>query len=190
MAGNFPVERMPSKGFPMDAYEAIVSKRDTRRYAERSIPEDILQRILQAGRMAGSAKNAQPVRFVVLQSREGKEALAACGQWATHLVAAPIAIAVVLVPEGDEPGTPFTLFRGPFDAGRAAQNMMVAAWSLGITSCPASMHDGEGAGKALGLPDGHVVANVIAFGYPEEGQLLHGGRQRIPLADVVHWERW
>jgi nitroreductase len=174
----------------VEAYDAIVSKRDTRRYSRRPIPEDALQRILQAGRMAGSAKNAQPLRFIVLQSPESKDAIAKCGQWATHVVEAPVAIAIVLLPEGDEPGAPFTLFRGPFDAGRAAQNMMVAAWSLGITSCPASMHDAEAASDALGLPEGHIVANVIAFGYPEEGQPLHGGRQRLPLADVVHWERW
>lgn len=174
----------------MKAYEAIVSKRDTRRYAAREIPDEVLQRILQAGRMAGSAKNAQPVRFVVMRTREARESLAAHGQWATHVVAAPVAVVVVLAPEGDDPGAPFTIFRGPFDAGRAAQNMMIAAWSFGITSCPASMHDGEGAAKTLGLPEGHVVANVIAFGYPEEGQPMHGGRQRLPLADVVHWERW
>ena len=55
----------------MDAYTCIVSKRDTRAYADKPIPPEALRRILQAGRMAGSAKNAQLSRFVVLEERGG-----------------------------------------------------------------------------------------------------------------------
>src|SRR3989442_575376 len=100
----------------MDAYTAIVTKRDTRAFDPRPVPEEILTRILQAGRMAGSSKNTQPVPLVVLQRPERRAALAACGDFARHMHEAPLCIAVVLTPDG-----------GPFDAGRAAQNMMVAA---------------------------------------------------------------
>lgn len=47
----------------MDTFLAIASKRDTRRYAERPIPEEAVGRILEAGRVAGSARNRQPWRF-------------------------------------------------------------------------------------------------------------------------------
>ena len=163
----------------MDAYQAIVSKRDTRHFAPRPISDDLIGRILQAGRMAGSSKNTQPVRMVVLRGRQRLEEIAACGQFATHVPGCAVAVAVVLAPGG-----------GQFDAGRAAQNMMVAAWSEGVSSCPTSMHDGECARTTLGLPEGHSVAILLAMGYVEEGRSIHGGRQRLSVAELTHWDRW
>ncbi len=163
----------------MDAYTCIREKRDSRSYTEQAIPEEKLSRILQAGRMAGSSKNTQPWHFVVLRDAARKAEVAACGQFANHVPSAPLAIAVVLTPNG-----------GDFDAGRASQNMMLAAWAEGITSCPVAMHDRECAAKALGVPEGHRVAMVIAFGYPESDGSLHRGIARTPIADLVHEERW
>ncbi len=163
----------------MEAYRAIVTKRDTRQFASTPIPEGVLARILQAGRMAGSSKNSQPFRFVVLRDPKRKEELAACGQFAAHVPHCAVAIAVVLDPGG-----------GSFDAGRAAQNMMVAAWAEGITSCPTSMHDAACARTTLGLPEGHTVAIVLAMGYPAAGHSLHAGRGRLPMDDLVHHEHW
>jgi nitroreductase len=163
----------------MDAYRTIVSKRDSREYADRPIVDATVQRILQAGRMAGSSKNTQPWAFVVLRDGDRKRELAACGQFAGHVPAAPLVIAVVLTPGG-----------GPFDAGRGAQNMMLAAWAEGITSCPVAMHDQECAARVLGLPAEHRVAIVISFGYPATKESLHRGIARTPLAALVHQERW
>ena len=162
-------------------YDVVRTKRDTRSYAERPIPEETLRRILQAGRMAGSSKNSQPCRFVVLRDAEHKRELTACGDFATHLPSAPVAVAVVLEPDG-----------GPFDAGRAAQNMMIAAWAEGITSCPTSMHRPEDAARVLGLPEGYRVATVLPFGYPApvEDGAARPPRPRLPLAEYVHEERW
>lgn len=163
----------------MDATSCIRSKRDSRSYTEQSITDETLGRILQAGRMAGSSKNTQPWRFVVLRDPKRREELAACGQFATPMLAAPLAIAIVLAPGGNA-----------FDAGRTAQNMMLAAWDEGITSCPVAMHDREGAAKVLGVPEEHVVAMVITFGYPESKESMHRGIARTPLAELVHYERW
>ncbi|MBI5948121.1 MAG: nitroreductase family protein [Chloroflexi bacterium] len=163
----------------MDAYRAIVTKRDTRKFSPEPIPEPVLTRILQAGRMAGSSKNTQPVRAILVTEPARKEEIASCGQFATHVPACAAAIAVVLTPGG-----------GAFDAGRAAQNMMVAAWAEGVTSCPTSMHDAACANRVLGLPEGHSVAIVLAMGYPEAGTSVNLGRARIPLDDFVHSDHW
>jgi nitroreductase len=163
----------------MDTTQAIRSKRDSRSYAEQAISDETLRGILQAGRMAGSSKNTQPWRFVVLRDPARKAELAACGQFAQHVPNAPLAIVIVLAPGG-----------GAFDAGRAAQNMMLAAWDAGITSCPVAMHDRECASRVLGLPEGHSVAIVISFGYPESEASLHRGVPRTPLGDLVHYEAW
>ena len=163
----------------MEAYTCIRSKRDSRSYKSDPIPEETLQRILQAGRMAGSSKNIQPWAFVILRDEARKKEIAGCGDFAKHVPSAPLVIAVVLTPGG-----------GPFDAGRAAQNMMLAAWDEGITSCPVAMHKQECAAEALGLPPEHRVAIVLSFGYPETEASLHRGVPRTPLAELVHQERW
>jgi len=163
----------------MDAYTCIRTKRDTRAYQDRPIPERSLRRILQAGRMAGSAKNLQPCRFVVIQDASKKKELATCGQFAQHMASAPVAVAIVL-PQGSR----------EFDAGRCAQNMMLAAWAEGITSCPITMHDGDCALRVLGVTQGYRVSIVLAFGYPLPSGPRPKGTPRIPLDELVHWGGW
>ncbi len=174
----------------METYDAIRQKRDTRTFKPDPIAADHLRRILQAGRMAGSARAAEPVRVVVIEDQAQKERLAECGNSTRHLRTAPLVVAIVLVPEFGVVGAPFTLFRGPFDAGRTAQNMMLAAWDLGIASCPASMHDDQSAARVLELPEGHFVINTIGFGYPSDADPMTGTRPRSPLDEFVHQERW
>ena len=163
----------------MDAYQTIITKRDTRAYIDKPLPEEALNRILQAGRMAGSSKNTQPCRFLLLRDPQRKAQLAACGQFAQHLPAAAAAIAICLPHTGSD-----------FDAGRAAQNIMLAAWAQGIASCPCSMHDQPCAVSTLGLPEGYRVVVVLALGYPDPAQPLSAGRRRLPLHELAHHERW
>jgi len=174
-----------------DVFRTITSKRDTRAFADRPLESGTLDRITQAARMAGSAKAAQPVRLIIVTDQAQKDRLAECGDFTPHVRTCQAAVAIVLVPEAGVVGAPFAIFRGPFDAGRAAQNMMLTAWSEGIASCPASMHNAEAAAKVLGLPPGHVVANVIAFGYPTaSGDPVTGTRPRIPVENFAAPERW
>ncbi len=163
----------------MDAYKCIASKRDTRAYLDKPIEEEKLSRILHAGRMAGSSKNTQPTRLVVLTAPERKKEMAACGRFAQHLPSAAVGIAICLPETGSD-----------FDAGRAAQNMMLAAWSLGIASCPCSMHDQECATQTLGLPEGYRVVVVLALGYPDPAVSMHLGKKRVELEELVHEDRW
>ena len=163
----------------MDAYKNILTKRDSRSYGSQEISDEVLHRILQAGRMAGSSKNTQPWGFIVIRGDEQKASIAACGDFAQHVPNAPLAIAVVLTPGGSG-----------FDAGRAAQNMMLAAWDEGITSCPVALHHRECAVEALGLPEDHTPAMLLAFGYPESEESRHRGVTRNAMDDIVHRERW
>ena len=163
----------------MEAYECIVSKRDTRAYLDKPIEEEKLRQILQAGRMAGSSKNTQPTRLVLLSDRKRREEVAACAKFAQHLPSAAVGIAICLPETGSD-----------FDAGRAAQNMMLAAWSLGIASCPCSMHDQGCVRKALGLPEDYHVVVVLALGYPDPAVSMHQGRKRLELDALVHEGRW
>ncbi len=163
----------------MDTYQTIISKRDTRAYRSDPLTDETLRRILMAGRMAGSSKNGQPCRLVVLRDRERIEELARCGQFTAAMHAAPVVIAILL--ENDA---------RPFDAGRVGQNMMLAAWAEGIASCPVGIQDEECGRKALGAPAGYHVAMALTMGYPEPGTPLSRGERRLTMDDLVHWERW
>ena len=163
----------------MDAYTAIRTKRDTREYLGTPIPGPLQQRILQAGRMAGSSTNKQPYHFIVIETPDQRTALSACGGYMRHVPGAPFVVAIAM-PEDH------TLF----DAGRAAQNMMVAAWAEGVSSCPVVTHDTECSSLVLGLPEGMRVIYVVAFGYPPDPVKVGGGSARNPLGDILHTDHW
>ena len=97
----------------MDTYKTIVTKRDSRSFTDEAIPEETVRRIVQAGRMAGSSKNVQPCRFVIIDDPEEKAAIAKCGDFAAWIPTAPLIVAIALTDAGT---------RNEFDAGRAAQS--------------------------------------------------------------------
>ena len=139
----------------MDAYHCVISKRDLRRYADRPLDREILMKILEAGRRSGSARNHQPWEFVVVTRRDGLDQLARYGVVAHHLRHAQTAVLITIDGPDDL-----------FDAGRCAQNMMLAAWALGVASCPVTLQRAGEMKLALGIPAGRTVAITIAFGYP------------------------
>ncbi len=164
----------------MDAYRAIVDKRDQRAFLDRAIPDETLRRILQAGRMTGSSKNVEPNRLVVVRDRALLEALAATSSFARWLARSAVTIVIAQTREH------------PFDAGRCAQNMMLAAWRDGIGSCPAHLPEAQVA-ALLGIPAELVINRVIGFGYVDPERAAPPAsvaRRRLPLTELVHWERW
>jgi nitroreductase len=164
----------------MDAYRAVVDKRDQRVFLPTPLPDESLRKILQAARMTGSSKNVEPNRLVVVRERERLQALGAFGPYAKFLA---YAAAVIVIAQTQ---------RHEFDAGRCAQNMMVAAWNDGIGSCPAHLPEAELA-TLLGIPAGIHVNRVIAFGYVDPARAAAPkvvARKRKPLDELVHWDRW
>lgn len=143
----------------MDAFLAIASRRDERRYLADPLSEETVDRILDAGRLSGSSKNRQPWTFVVPTSRVRVEALAEA-VWAPENVRAAGLVVAIVVPVG----------RAAFDAGRAAQNMLLAAWNEGIASCPNGVRDGDAACRALALGDDEEPVIVLSFGRPERAR--------------------
>jgi nitroreductase len=139
----------------VDVFLSIVSKREVRSYADRPLPDDAVRRVLEAGRLAGSSRNRQARRFVVL--RDGALERAARTVWMPdNLLGAQLAVAIVVRGKGPT----------GFDAGRAAQNMMLAASGEGIGSCPNGVADPDALAELLGQADDEQVATVISFGYP------------------------
>lgn len=135
----------------MDAFLAVVSKREVRRYDPRPLPADAVRRILESGRLAGSARNRQPRRFVVLRDHE---AVAPAVYEPDNIRGAALVVAIV------------TTGSAGIDAGRAIQNMMLAAHDDGIGSCPNGLADPDAVAALAGAGEGEQVALVLSFGYP------------------------
>src|SRR5688572_11115621 len=108
-------------------FDVVRTTRSIRQFRDERLAEEEIRQILEAGRLSGSAKNVQPWHFVAVQDRETLRALSECGGSAGHLAAAALGVALV-TPD------PFQRLTVPFDLGRAAQNMMLTAWSLNIGS--------------------------------------------------------
>ncbi len=140
----------------MDAFLALVSRREVRDYDERPLPEDAVRRILEAGRLAGSSRNRQERRFIAVRDPGVRAALAEIVHTPTNVRGAALVIAVVTRGRG----------RTGIDAGRAAQNMMLAAQGDGIGSCPNGIADPEALAAVLGHDDEEQVATLISFGFP------------------------
>ncbi len=173
----------------MDAYESILSLRAVRHYTDERLPEDTIERILQAARWTGSAKNTQPWQFVIVRDRQVLQDLATCGTYASHLAGAAMAV-VVATPPG----------YAIFDAGRVTQNMMLAAWTDGVGSCIASFHEEALVHSLLRIPDNFQSHTAISFGYPlPDAPTTIEGRPRKevlasigrhPISKLVHWDQW
>jgi nitroreductase len=150
----------------MDTFLVVASRRETRDYADRPIPDEITRRILDAGRLAGSARNLQPWRFLVVEDPGAREQLAEAVYASANVRGARLVVAI--------------LGRSGFDTGRAAQNMMLVAWNEGVGSCPNGIKELEQARAALRLGADDEIAIVLTFGYP--------ARERDPLRHTP--EEW
>jgi nitroreductase len=173
----------------VETWEAIRTYRAIRTFADRPLAEEHIARIVRAGRRAPSSKNTQRWDFVVCRDPEHLRKLSGVGPFAGHIATAGAAVALV-TPANDDPDRQAWIM---FDLGHAAQNMLLAAWEVGVGGVHAAVYDEPVARKLLGYPDEYRCDLIISFGYPAEDSLreippARGGRR--PLDDVVHWERW
>jgi nitroreductase len=130
----------------VDVYLAVASKRDQRDYADTPIPEDLVRRILDAGRLSGSSRNSQRWEFVVVETAQ--QQLADTVWERRNVLGAKLVVAICGEPQDR-------------DVGRCAQNMMLCAWGEGVTSCPNGIRDPEAAARICGAE----VKLVLTFGY-------------------------
>ncbi|MBA3235737.1 MAG: nitroreductase family protein [Chloroflexi bacterium] len=170
-------------------WEAIVRKRAVRRFDERPLERDHLDRILRAGRHAGSSKNLQRWTFIVCRDRDRLVELGGVGPTAGHVAGAAVGIALV-TPDPHAPGAPLSIV---FDLGLAADNMMLTAWELGIGSVPATVYEHDLARNVLRYPDDQHCEYILSFGYPADPADLTrppkaGGRH--DLESMIREEHW
>jgi nitroreductase len=171
----------------MDAFLAIASRRDERRTLPGALAPEVARRILDAGRLSGSSGNRQPWTFVVVEAPERVEQLAEAVYVPENVRGAGLVVAILVSGKGPV----------AFDAGRAAQSMLLAAWNEGIASCPNGVRDEARARAATDAGDDEAVVIVLTFGLPESPRQVDARTaeewsaraNRKSLADVARWLR-
>jgi nitroreductase len=161
----------------MEVFEAIRTLLAVRGYQDRPVPEEVVRRILEAGRLTASAMNKQPWHFVVVQDRETLRQLGAAARTGPYIAQAPLAVVVVIDP------TRYAVS----DASRAIQDMLLAAWGEGVGGNWVSGN--EAVKPLLGIPEQLDVAAILPFGYPAAA-VGQARKDRKSLAAIAHRERW
>jgi nitroreductase len=163
----------------MDAVEALKTRRSVRVYKTDPIPKDVIEEIVDCGRLAATAINHQPWEFVAVTEPELRKQIADATDHGKFIADAPVCIAV-LCKEG----------RYYLEDGCAAtQNMLVAARAHGLGTCWVAGDKKDYAvciRDMLGAPADCKLVSLIALGYAVEPS----NPSKRPLKDVLHWERF
>ena len=158
-----------------------MSRRSIRKYKPKQISQNTLEKILEAARYAPSANNGQPWRFIVVSDPEIKEKLSH-GQWNTFIKNSAVTI-VGCAFEGSEYARKWSTI----DTTIAMQNMIIAAWSLGIGSCWVGDFDEAEVRRLLAVPKDWKIISLLSLGYPDEAPET---TSRKPLTEIMSYNKF
>ena len=158
----------------MEVFEAVRTALATRNYKETSVPQDVIRRIVEAGRLSGSAMNGQPWHFIVVEDQDTLRRLGSLARTGPYVSQASLAIVVAIEK------TKFAVA----DAARAIQSMILTAWSDGVGSNWVGFMGLDDIKPVLRIPDNLDVLAIIPFGYPPRAS--KGEKNRKSLSEVAH----
>ena len=163
----------------MDAFEAVRTLLAVRSYQDKPVPDAVVRRIVEAGRLTGSGMNRQPWHFVMVRDREMLRRLGALASSGRYVAQAPLAVVVA---------TDKSRF-AVSDASRAIQSMLLAAWADGVGSNWVGFGGLDAVKPLLDIPAALEVLAILPFGYPARA-VGRGKKERKALREVAHLERY
>jgi nitroreductase len=163
----------------MEVFDDVRTILAVRSYRDESVPEDVVRRIVEAGRLTGSSMNLQPWHFIVVENRDTLRRLGDLARTGPYVAQAPLAIVVAIE------RTKFAVS----DASRAIQSMMLTGWSDGVASNWVGFFGLDDVKQLLNVPEDLDVVAVVPFGYPAQ-PAGKGRKNRKPLDKVVSRERF
>ena len=146
----------------MHLIDIIMSRRSVRKYKTKKVPKKVLKRILETGRYAPSAANKQPWHFILITDSEIKKLLSK-GKWNSFIEDSAFTIVGCAYE-----GSIFSRRWSTVDTTIALQNMVIAAWSMGIGSCWVGDFEETEVRRILHVPRRWRIISLISFGYPDE----------------------
>ncbi len=164
----------------MDTFECIRKRRDIRSYLKKDVPDDVIRKIIEAGRLAPSAMNLQPWHFIVIKNKETLKQLDKFCISGRFIVDASFAIVVITEPSNKW---------HEIDGARAVQNMSLAAWNEGVGTCWIGAIDRDKVKEKLHIPKNLHVLTILPFGYPEEFTVKRKKVRKLP-EEVFHWGKF
>jgi nitroreductase len=176
-----------------DVMETILTRRSIRRYQEKEIPEDILNKILEAARWAPSWANTQPWEIVVVKDQSIKEQIQATVSSRNPSSLAIVNAPVLLVVCGQLKKSGWYSDQYPtkfgdwfmYDLGLATENLCLAAHDSGLGTVIVGLFDHDRVGEAVKLPADHEVLVLIPLGYPDQNPKPPKRREKD---EFVHYD--
>jgi nitroreductase len=166
----------------METFEAIKKRYSCRSFLPKSIPKDLIEKIIDSARLAPTARNIQPWEFVVITDKETLKKLGSIAETGPFIADCACCI-VVLCKD-----TKYYLE----DGCAATENILLSATDLGLGSCWVAGDKkpyAEQIRQLLNVPKDFKVVSLVALGYPKEKKDKTGLNKRL-LNEVIHWEKF
>jgi nitroreductase len=189
----------------MSTYSKILERRSIRKFRQERIEQDILERCINAARLAPSARNLQPLEYVLIDDPEMAKDIFNICSWAGYLEdwgpsEKDMPPAYIIILKNKDLLTDET----DFDVGLAAENIILTALDDGVASCCLASMDKNKMAALLHIPDNYDIALTIAFGYPNQKSLVEDSEDlkytidednilhvpKKPLSRIMHKNRF
>ncbi len=162
----------------MELLEIIKGRRSIRRYKDQDVPDELIDKIIEAGIWAPSSNHCEPCEFIVIRDKKKREQLSKISPWSKFIADAPVAICIL----SNKSSTCVII-----DGSIAAMNMLLEIHALGLGSCWVDTKYNEKLVRdALNIPDNYEVITVIPVGYPAESP----SSWRKSIKDCIHQEMY
>lgn len=163
----------------METQKTILTKLDIRQFSPKKVPADAKLKILEAARATGSGNNKQHWKFILVQEKEAIKKLAEDSTSGSWVGGGDFAVIILTNPQ---------LGFHKIDAGRAAQDMQLAAWDQGVGSGLYIGFNEDKLRKDFAIPSNLGPTIVVGFGYPTKK--IIGRKSRMPLAELAFLDRY
>ncbi|MHC4874402.1 MAG: nitroreductase family protein [Planctomycetota bacterium] len=171
----------------MDIYEAVKSRYSCRNYSDKDVPEELLEKILEAARIAPSAKNFQRWRIIVVRDKETREKLIPAAKDQKFVGQAPVVLAFCSEGDNDHVMTCGHLSY-PIDTAIIQDHVSLLATAEGLATCWIGAFYEDQVKEILDIPEGVRVVELMPLGYPAD--TCPSARNRLSLDEIVHREKW
>ncbi len=174
----------------MDFYDVIRTRRSIRSFRTDNIEDQVLNRVLDAARVAPSGSNRQPWRFIVVKDRETRNLLVPACRDQKFLAEAPAVVAICSLEIPSNRGNYMGEFSVLVDVSIAFDHLLLAARREGLGTCWIGAYDNNEVKKILGVPEKVQVAALTPLGYPKDPEAFQSVKDRKNLKDIVYYEKW
>ena len=172
----------------MNVIEAIKSQVSVRDFLDRKVESDKLSKILEMARLAPSFFNRQEWRVVIIQNNDTKKKLVEQGNTPSFITESPVLIVGCGKPVKPIAGSDQSSYI--IDASIALSYLTLAAVDCGIGTCWISIFDENKVKEILGIPNDIRIIALISVGYPKDPVLSVPKKRRLPLSQLVKFEKW